>query len=328
MPRDTGREDRILTLARALYAEKDALPLDTIDGEFYWRICQEPVARLLEHYTEPLPPELGPRPVPPAVFWERLQWLRAREQVWAAFTYTHAALLEPVPDAVLHYLRLGDRVPMRPPTVWMTEAHPLFPNTLVYVLEVHTGEWTGREVTKVLEREMANDPFLASWQDIAADTVVARFGEEAILCQMTAFLHREKPRPGARWSDWRPKDFPCIDLVLPLPVPDASLVAQFYDLRVRHQRRWHEHLPGGRASNQQKHVAIRTWAIGLLQATGRTFHQALDAVLDLCEKDDLTQSCHGDDRRVLLQRVPEARPYVFSRQPAPPHQRPPHLSTS
>lgn len=312
MPRRTPRQERILRLARELFAEEQRLPLDTIDGEFYWRICQEPVAELLHTFQWPPAPVLDETDRSPETFRVRGEHLMARYEAWYAFEQAHAALLAPVASPSMGYLLAGGRVPMRPPLIWQERSYPRFPDTDVLVMHIHSGEWKGYHVAGAILRELDADPFLAAQQQKHLDERARRLEWETHEFHLFAKLHRDAASmTAAGRRDAGVTTFPLIELALPLPLSDPTIVGVHYDLSVRSQR-WHEVLPGGIPARQEKTVAIRTWAVGLLQASGMPFFDAMWEVAELSDQQPRSQTRYSKDRSHLLKRVPEARPYVFA----------------
>ena len=51
-----SRRERILKLAEHLSANLDALDLDDVDGEFYWRICRDELLEPLAHLAASFAP--------------------------------------------------------------------------------------------------------------------------------------------------------------------------------------------------------------------------------------------------------------------------------
>jgi hypothetical protein len=98
------------------------------------------------------------------------------------------------------------------------------------------------------------------------------------------------------------------------PFPPEGTIAALYDAIVIGQRQWHHQLYGFQTEGiQTVDVAIRTWAIGLLVGLGVPYSEAENRykdVLGLVGR--LADPAFSVDRKNLLKRVPEARPYVYS----------------
>lgn len=76
--------------------------------------------------------------------------------------------------------------------------------------------------------------------------------------------------------------------------------------------RWNESLVG-KETQGEKQTAIRTWAIALLAAGGMKIRHAMNAVDDITEEESPSETRFNVNRRELVARVPEARPFVYSR---------------
>src|SRR5262249_53675865 len=107
-----------------------------------------------------------------------------------------------------------------------------------------------------------------------------------------------------------PGVYPAIEVQVGLPLPPPGTIAREYDAVVREVQGWHRELPGGMPVRQEHDVAVRTWAVGLLMVAGQRFSDAQTAVCERTQSPVVSQSRFNDDRRRLLQRVPEARPFL------------------
>jgi hypothetical protein len=107
---------------------------------------------------------------------------------------------------------------------------------------------------------------------------------------------------------------PHIVVVVGLPLPPAGTIANLYDNNVRRERQWHERLTGAPV-RQEKHVALRTWATGLLVASGCKTRDAMRDVCAIIGEDEVTQVQFTEDRLRLVERVPEAKPFLYAKPP-------------
>ncbi len=125
-------------------------------------------------------------------------------------------------------------------------------------------------------------------------------------------LVKEWPVPASTPLRVSQHELPFIMVTLSLPLPPKGILALAYDGIVREQERWHLELPGG-ASKQEKEVAIRTWAVGLLMADGMRAADALGVVATATNRHVVSHVRFGEDRKRLIMRVPEAAAYLYIR---------------
>jgi hypothetical protein len=315
MAPDPAYVQRILDLAHDLHTHRDALTLDTIDGEFFWRGGHAPIAQSFEtHATPPLPqPDHTSDLVPQLAAFMRA--LRAQRDAWSAIEAEHPDNLLYVPWPVQDCLFEGRRVPMRPASITTTIALDQFPDARVLRIQVRSGEWRGQDVEDAIASYLQHDPLA---RDVVAPqaTPSSGSGEPAAMLQVAFQPHGDLSyAEEENWVFSGPAEYPYLQIVVPLPLPPLAAIARQYDYLVREHHRWHERLPGGIPNGQHKGVAIRTWAIGLLQATGMTFHRALWLVLEATGGEGCGQGRYNQDRQLLLKRVPEARPFVYAVRP-------------
>lgn len=312
MPQRPSRQASILQLAGELFAEQDVLLFDTIDGEFFWRLCQDPGALALHDFQRLQPPDLDSTVGAPEVFLARTAHLLARSEAWYTYAQKHAGLLAPVPGPILGYLSVGGRVPLRPPLIWQERDHPRFPDTEVVVVHIHSGEWDGHHVVAAILRELATNPFLSVefGPPIQHDRTLLGLETSEDHVVTTLLRDRRSMRAAGRVT-FDVTTVAAIELVIPLPLPDPEIISVSYALNVR-SRGWHTELPGGTPTRQSKAVAIRTWAVGLLMAGGMAFFDAMWEVATIGDFEPRTQPRFIKDRSLLLTRVPEAQPFLFA----------------
>jgi hypothetical protein len=125
-------------------------------------------------------------------------------------------------------------------------------------------------------------------------------------------LVKEWPLPASTQLRVSQHELPFIMVTLSLPPPPKGILALAYDGIVRAQEQWHLELPGG-ASKQEKEVAIRTWAVGLLMADGMRAADALGVVATATNRHVVSHVRFGEDRKRLIMRVPEAAAYLYIR---------------
>jgi len=221
------------------------------------------------------------------------------------------------PGVVWRRLLDGERVAMRAAEVEVRYPRGEPGGGVELHLRVYSGAWTGAQVEDELRR-------------LADDAQVRRFvaapgpPEDGIAVRLAFAFVDGGGDLGDLAADGQPRS-PYVEVVAPVPLPPAGTVAREYDALVREARRWHLALPGG-GSKQEKEVAVRTWAVGLLVAAGELFSEAMHAVAgredgapvghtraDRAGLTPVGQTRFGQDRQKLVERVPEARPYLFFR---------------
>jgi hypothetical protein len=309
------RRKRLLAFAEDLVGELEALDLDTIDGEFYWRWCRTDLQTSLEQMCLGIR-SVGSYPVDPG---------RRRNEDDA-----YVGVIEP--EAAFDYLREGLRFARDVMTV-TDEAGRLYPRIVwqrllegervamraaeaaIHVdasdateppllrLKVFSGAWTGRDVEEEARR-------------VISGTRYGRFEapsglRDDLSLRLRFTLGDAERARGEAFADDPPR-FPYILVEVPLPLPPEQVIAREYEALVREQRAWHLELHGS-GSRQDKEVAIRTWTVGLLVGIGVAVNDAIGDVHIQLDLGDITQARFGQDRKRLLERVPEAEPYVFSR---------------
>jgi hypothetical protein len=118
-------------------------------------------------------------------------------------------------------------------------------------------------------------------------------------------------------AEQEPVRFPYVEVVIHRPAPPPGTLACDYEQVVRGEKQWHLTLPGG-GTTQEKEVALRTWAVGLIMGAGIGFNAAMRQVCDRLDTPEVSQACFTSDRRRLVERVPEARPFLYARKEPPP----------
>jgi hypothetical protein len=285
------RHERILTLTAALTKNIDSLTLDEIDGEYYWRICRDNMLGPLIDLGAPFAP---PGADGHTSFEEVTKYLFDNKELANAYVTRVRPQFDEVPYHV--WLRLWDPnpIPLRPSDIWAKDA-----NTVLEV-RVYSRAWSGVDLEAELAWRRNENP---SWFGLdAPDTVSIR---------MDVALVRD-PQKGGRFYTFSPYPIPVIEITLPFPLPSEGVAGRAYDAIVRDQQQWHLELPGG-GTKQEKEVALRTWAIGLLMAGGETFTEAQREVDSLTGRSGVSQTRFQQNRKQLVERVPEAKPYLYAR---------------
>lgn len=324
------RRTRVLALAADLADDLETVDLDVVDGEFFWRCCHADLLERAEALAADRPRPIGARAPrgdgadddarvvderlePGGVFDYLRDGLRFAEDFLALAD--EAARL--YPGVVWRRLLDGERVAMRAAEAEVLHLPGGAEGGAELRLRVFSGAWTGAQVEDELRR-------------LADDAQVRRFvaaprppgnGIEVRLAFAFVDGGGDLDDPAA---DGQPRS-PYVEVVAPAPLPPKGTVTREYDALVRGERGWHLALPGG-GSKQEKEVAVRIWAVGLLVAAGELFGEAMHAVAgredgapvghtraDRAGLTPVGQTRFGQDRQKLVERVPEARPYLFSR---------------
>jgi hypothetical protein len=232
-----------------------------------------------------------------------LKELRER-QAWAQQNVVLEMRAERIlPPVVWARLVRGDWLPMRLPRVTRdihTMAGPPEDRETLHIT-VHSGTWTGADVDREVADSASHSRGRNLEDPVSQATVRLRF----------RFL--DGPTEDAvRVPFDRAERYPCILVIVEFPLPSPGTVAREYDAIVRDQKQWHLALPGA-TSRQDKEVALRTWAVGLLVAAGVRFAVTMRDVCARGTLDEVSQARFGQDRQRLVERVPEAAEYLFAR---------------
>jgi hypothetical protein len=328
------RRERILALASRLSHEIDLIDLDEIDGEFFWRICGDAYGDPRWQLAISMPPQAletllqshrradGPvhKVTSAAEFAADLL-----EDLWDQLTEQdrdHSyvqALLEVVskaeeglppsfsvgiprraPDHVWDHLFSGARIGLHPPPE--IGGDPRGDRVQIFV---YSQKARGEDLEEIMSRlrELSGDSE-TRWASLQISLNV-----DFRLRRKPHLLRKSSAGPVALPSGG---PFPNIIITLHRPLPPKGVLGREYDALVRNEWKWHEDLPGG-GTKQDKEVAIRTWAIGLLMKEGLSFSAALRALESPDEPIDLSQEADRQARNRLIERVPDAERYLVTR---------------
>jgi len=296
---------RILAVLDDLTDDLEVIDLDTVDGEFYWRACRLDLLDRVEGFCK-----VGLKPAssdsldydahqnPDDALAILRQEVRRANVVYA--TEAEAASL--YPRAVWRRLLEGERLAMRAAEAVVRNSGGDGGMTLY--LKIFSGAWTGAEVEAEVRRQ---DPDRSMWLDSGGPKDEPD-GDVRLAIDF-AFADEARARAEADGDSSR---FPFVLVTIPLPGPPAGVIAREYKALVCDQRGWHLGLPGG-GTRQEKEVALRTWAVGLLMTHGMGFGEAMQIVCQGVGPVEVSQTRFGQDRKRLVERVPEAAPYLFAR---------------
>jgi hypothetical protein len=286
----TARRERILALATSLRAEVETLDLQEIDGEFYWRICRDDLLEPLRQIAASCAPRSDKGRL---AIHEVVADLHEHGELSLSFFKRASAHIDALPSHVWSYLATGERIPLRPTRILFLPADALR-------LRIVSRSFSGERLELALARYGAQPrrdlaPVLADQTSLHVDFA----------------LVREPPAPESPMGE-EPDIFPYIDVTIARPLPPRGIIGPVYDAIVRQQRQWHLELPGGETV-QDKEVAIRTWAIGLLMNERLSFGRALRVLESRWGDLYLGQEADRQARNRLMTRVPEVRLYLRPR---------------
>jgi hypothetical protein len=303
-----SRRERVLELAQRLSRDLDAIDLDEVDGEFYWRICRDDLVEQLARLAAELAPNAAegrtaidevfqdlPYDSPErGAFFEGTRPIREAmpPHVWARLVHPRPHLDQRSPADPRRAVSPMP-IALRPTRFDFNEA------STAMMISVFSRVWSGAD----LEAEL-------SWQRSALREWFAQGAAERVSLRIEFALMREPPTDRLLPPGLHP--IPFVEVVLFHPLPPAGVVGREYDAIVREQRRWHLELPGS-VTKQEKEVALRTWAVALLAAGGERYTDAQNAVASRTGLVEVGQVRFTQARLKLIERVPEPAPYLYVR---------------
>jgi hypothetical protein len=317
--------EHILLILNFLRTRLGETGLEEIDGDFYWYCCRADLLESLRtcrtqypSFTDPIPDHTSPA--------AQLLYLR-HALAWAVrLRDIFDELFDSYPLPVFERLITGAPVPVRVPEAfrcWEDDG-------TVCRVRVYSGVTTGAEVEQALrdlERQYGGsawgEPGLAIDRDewvLPPDNpprsprgriLALRNGDPNVVC-LAKFVEFHLVEGPAYSGEREPVCFPYVEVVVHSPPPPPGTIAHDFDQVVCEDRQWHLRLPGA-GTTQEKEVALRTWGVGLLMGCGLGFDEAMRRVCEQMETPEVSQACFGNDRRRLLERVPEAQPYLYAR---------------
>jgi hypothetical protein len=254
-----------------------------------------------------------------------------------SFVDLNLKLIRRYPRPVLEVLRAGGFVRMR--GAEGTKVTIYFDSDQIEEnarrLRVLSGVWTGaeveREFTRAYERAASLESVLSGRSDVDKENGAEQDLESPVPAvgsiqripggslTVSVAVHIDFRLVVTPTEEDRQRDdrSPFVEVTVYEPVPEPGTIAREYDRVVREQQQWHLALPGA-SGNQEKEVALRTWAVGLRMADGARFGQAMREVSSALGTVEVSQSRFNEDRARLLERVPEARLYLYARGTAAP----------
>ncbi len=264
-----------------------------VDGIFYWEAARGDfaarIARLREQWPQlPAISETGP------------DWVYSRSwalhDIWADFNV-------PMPAAeahIVYYRPLSVREAVIAAVA--PKHHPLYDEWLR--IDIRSAMWDGDRVAEEIARSVGYDRLLGPrWLQ-----PIPRTGDDSeIRIRFDPIPSTENNAPPGACDAIR------VEVAIAPDLPAPHLIAALYEARVR-AKGLHERLPDGGAARNRQHqrpaVAARTWATGLLIGVGYLYRSAVAIAASELAVDAVDYRTFQDDRRRLLDRVPEAKPFI------------------
>jgi hypothetical protein len=224
-------------------------------------------------------------------------------------------ITDQLPPFVWNRFRNRQRIPLREPieVIFLEGGETL-------EIRVYSRTVSGTELDAFLTQHIRGrlyfppDPILELDEDFRA-RVIAEVSPTPVdhLELQGSMALVQKPAPSSPLetpTHHAPRSF--IQIKAPRPLLPEGPLASLYDAIARDQQQWHLNLPGT-ASKQDRIVAIRTWAIGLLTADGERFTDAEADVAKLMGLKSWTNTRFVQARQTLVTRVPEAKAALYIR---------------
>jgi hypothetical protein len=348
LPQRPDRQ-RILDLAKDLIDDLEAIALNEIDGEFYWRICRDDLLGPLSQLAESIAPHI----VDPARRNEQLDeaqrqvidevrqkldefdgpgfdddardsardWfmkdLKARELFAVGRSFA-----DQLPRFVRQHYSGRRRIPMRAP---MTIT-PLGQG-ITLAIRIWSRSVTGNDLEAFIWSDHPPNPYVAPYNvpdsspvSPEVDDRITQDIEPRPISQASLQIHFDLvttlPASLAAEPPSQREEPPFIQITVRLPFPPRGVIGPAYDAIVRKQHQWHLQLLGGE-SRQEKTTAIWTWATGLLVASGEDFYDARWEVENQTSMHPPSRppsrAWFEKSRTKLIERVPEANDYLYRR---------------
>lgn len=299
------------TLER-LTSNLDPIDLDAIDGEFYWRCCRTDLLLAVEKLKELLQEHRGR---------ERGVLNEKGQSILDAY-YQLLARFQPDFPNIQQHLVNGDWIRLRDGGITHVQLGADRPfgfglgrESATWVeLRVTSAAWSGAAVEQRIRSYIDTPQVADNWGrrfdpspprpkgsvSVRADFQLVTPGDDS--CSLDSVFGRA------------PLALPHILVWVGLPLPAAGVLASLYESVVIGDKKWNLELQGV-ANRQERRVALRTWAVGLLVAGGRKTNLAMAEVCALLGEPEVTQVQFTEDRRRLVERVPEAKPFLYQRTP-------------
>jgi hypothetical protein len=336
------RRQLVLDLAQRLAARSQHLTLDEIDGEFYWRCCRLDFVAAIAAFERHLSgPPNGDEFLSPL---DGLATAYGIPQTAIAAHISHNAPIAIREPALSFHYRdddldnegLEQEVTRRVKELGIEQlgdqrALVVYAAVIDRIsVKVPTPTMSGADVARRIELFLAAHE--RAGQYFCHPTNPAAFSVHIDVDLVTAEteeadLHQSIFLDGTRSDHGRPMLItsygtippPYIRLIVGYPWPPAEQTAAIYDAARSRNPNWVQAWGEGtaKARAQTADVAIRTWAVSLLMAAGVPQDEAMDQVCEVCDLERIARPGWTSQRKLLLQRVPQAARYLY-----PPRYRP------
>jgi hypothetical protein len=317
------RMSDLLDLVRRFAHDLDSVELTHIDGEFLWLWCFPEVLPILEElksihaigpwlYRDELEADqLGIVNAPPIE--GRPRWWPFRDEASACMYHRYLDLnhdaAKIIPATVVGAILNGLPVTLRPMNIIFNQDFKdgrLFYSVSVLV---YSSAATGADVEQALDQAV---------QEFAIELAKSKHPSfHNVRASFFPVFNVEQLQPLVSSPIALGVRLPCIAVHVPLPWYSRGGVGREYDVVVRSEQKWHLLLPDAEATRQDKEVALRTWGVGLLCGMGQRFGPAMRRVCEAGHLLEVSQTRFGTDRKKLIQRVPEAEPFLMQRHRTP-----------
>jgi hypothetical protein len=202
-------------------------------------------------------------------------------------------LVAQLPRWVWIQLSMGWPITLRPPTELVPARTPRGEPALQ--AHIYTSRYTGKEVAARFIRD----------EDARRQRIELQVGSAPSMHLDITFVKD----PSELQTDYLVPAAPHVVVTVGYPPPSVHTIANAYDGYFR-DHPWLQLELGGGRSNEDKDIAIRTWSIGLLMREGLTFARAVRELEPVLGYLELSQAADLDARKRLIERVPEAKPYL------------------
>jgi len=287
---------RILAIASELWAERDTISLDQVDGTFYVHICMAEQITQMERDVE-----AGIRDARSVNAHIRQFLPNAPQSTRHLYVIPERPHLR---DAVNLSSQNLTRLTADGSVVLAADGTQDVEAGSVWIrLGIRNREWNGSRVAQeIVRRSRAGLDFYGKTfprPPYPENETIAIIG--ATLFKSGEYGRRVPDPEGSEWEfvPWPPM----VVIAVAEPLPPESVIAEYYDRVVIEQRQWNLHLLGA-ANGQNVPTAIRAWAVALLMKTGLDHGMAMSNVIGL-GIEGATQTKYGRDKNLLLARVAE-----------------------
>lgn len=270
---------QILDTARELYLAAESITIDQIDANFYWRYCKpglveralESVLKINDEYLR----------LQNSGADKQAAYLAAIEQPREA--WSDAAGLVPGFNNLL--VENGNvAYSMRGAWFGLTTMTTQLGKQAQIRIVVQNSEWSGEQVETELvahiRSRMSLEGHVKQFLEELAEQQVSSPPETYIKAEYFPAGEYSEDMPDfldPHWNTKIPFLAPVVTLTVKLPLPFPGIISAFYEGEVR-GRGWHELLYGKFNERGKRDVAIRTWAVALLNVSGLSVESAMQLV--------------------------------------------------